>query len=164
MKILHARLDPTASTSFHFVVVQGEGAASLDTNTLLRCGAYRFRVVKPVEVFASAPVPTASLLLESADPPTEGMVVHLAAEPLTQEELTIAVQHLLMLPRLLKGIDATGVHLRLEAASPMSPQATHLAYILANFSKVIASATEDSPLDAAVAELERYKDDILRAC
>ncbi len=163
MKILHARLDPTASTSFHFVVIQGVGAPDLGTNSLLRCGAYRFRVVKRVEIF-DAPVPTASLLLESTDPPTEGMVVHLSTEPLTQEELAIAVQHLLMLPRLLKGIDATGVHLRLEGAAPMSPQATHLAYILANFAKTIATATSESPFDASVAELERYKDDILRAC
>ncbi len=163
MKIDHSRFDPTSG--FTFVVASGLGVKeAFVPSSLLRCGAFRFRVEQFLQSYPECAVPTVSALVSGVDPPQEGMVVHPADEPLTDEELAAALQHLLMLPRLLRGIDVAGVSERLAslAASP-NVMANHAALLQALADLVEGTIAGLPPL-ACFAEAERYKIDILRAC
>ncbi len=163
MKIDHARFDPVSG--FTFVVASGIGVEQhFVDSSLLRCGAFRFRVECFVQSYPECAVPTVSALVSGVDPPQEGMVVHPADEPLTDEELAAAVQHLLMLPRLLRGIDASGVAERLASlGSSPGPMAPHAA-LLHSFADLVEGTVAGLPPLASFAEAERYKLEILKAC
>lgn len=166
MKIEHVRLDP--ETGSYFAILSGLGVVEACSGSApgLRCGAYRFSVRQVVKQFPEASLPTIAVLLDFVDPPQEGMVFHRDDEPLTDEELAVAVQHLLMLSRLLKGIDAHGVAARVSRAlGPQRPgELNFLLDTLQQFALCVAELTDDVPLNSIFEDLERYKSEILKAC
>lgn len=161
MRIDFARFDP--DTGYTFIVASGTGVLeACHADAVLRCGAHRFVVQSVVSDYPEQPMPTVGLLVSSNDPPTEGMVFHPAHEPLTDEELAAAVQLLLMIPRMLKGIDSHGIARRLLEAK--EPHHSLLVTRLYTFAEGIAKATDNCPPLDVFVELERYKAEILKAC
>lgn len=157
MKIENVRTDP--ETGHAVVIVTGVGADQLSGGDRLRCAAYRLRVIEKVRDYPEAAEPTAALLVTGGDSPKRGMVVHPIDEKLTAEELAIAVRHLLMVPRMLKGIDAALVLRRIvDRSSTPEGLAT-----LQSIAKVVLEATDQLPRDADLDHADRYVDDLLHA-
>lgn len=158
MKISHVSQDPQSS---HYLVgLAGHyRAADYPVGSELRCAGYRFTIVESV---ASSEEHLA-LLVSGDDPPQLGMVVHPAAEPLTDEELAAAVQHLLMVPRMLKALDALGVLRRLEQVPDTETSEVRFAAIIVQ-NMALQVSRLILPTDNGLQEAERYKAELLGAC
>ena len=164
MNIAHIQQDP--ETAKHVAVIVGEGARELLAGRILRCGAYRFLIVMVVREYPEAPAPTIAVMLDCGQHPgQEGMVVHLAVEPLTDEEFATAVQHLLMLPRMLLGIDVEGVLLRINKSDGPASVSQQVASAC-NTVEMLAHAAEAAllrlPRSGAATEAQRYASELTR--
>lgn len=166
MKIEHVRLDPASGHTLTIIV----GAPALEqckAGATLRCGAYRFVVESFIQHYAEASIITVSVLLSGRNAPVEGMLLHGVDEPLTDEEFAAALQHLLMVPRLLMGIDAAGVRSRLEATTLSIDRHSPLfqrVCLLAALTDSVSDTTDGLPALSSLAEIEHYKSEILKAC
>lgn len=164
MKLAHVTLDP--ATAQHLALVTGEGIAAIRPRMILRCGAYRFEVLERAKEYPEAPEPTVALRLDVGQhPPHEGMIVHLAAERLTDEEFETAVQHLIMAERMLLGIDAEGVLARLQRAGMIKPIAAQMAGVT-NTVEMLARAVQAAllrlPGSNRAGEVQRYASELTR--
>lgn len=162
MKIAHSSLDP--ASGFYLVAVVGERLLEqCVVGAKLRCAGYRFSVEAVVADHSSAPVPSLALHVSCEDSPQTGMVVHPADAPLTDEELAAAVNHLLMIPRMLKAVDARGVFDRLSGMSiEESIEVRFAAALVKNVALQISRMV--LPTDNGLQVSERYKAELLKAC
>lgn len=163
MKIAHIDLDPV--TGKHLALITGDGATELQQGAKLRCGAYRFEVLQRVREYPEAGEPLLAVQLDCGQHPgTEGMVVHLATEPLTDEEFAAAVQHLLMLPRLLLGIDVEGVIARINGSdgAPASQEVAGACNVVEMLARAAQAALLRTPSSAAAADAQRYASELTR--
>lgn len=157
MKISHCQQDVV--TGHYLVGLAGPILVDCPVGSVLRCAGYRFKVESRVTASSEHLV----LMVSGDDPPQVGMVVHLSSEPLTDEELTAAVQHLLMLPRMLKAIDAEGVLRRVaEISDKEAAEVRFAAVIVQNMATQVNQLV--LPTDAALQVAERYKAELIKAC
>lgn len=162
MKIAHIDIDPTSGK--HFALISGAGAPELQAGGVLRCGAYRFEVIERVRDYPEAPEPMLAVLLDCGQHPgQEGMVVHRHAEALTDEEFSAAVQHLLMLPRMLLGIDVDGVLARINRADgPATKEVAGACNTVEMLARAAQAALLRIPRSEAATEAQRYAGELTR--
>lgn len=162
MKIAHVSIDPEFGN--HIAIITGEGTQALHGQTLLRCGAYRFMVTSRVRDYPEAATPTVAVRLDCMQHPAAAdMVVHLADEPLTDEEFAAAVQHLLMIPRMLLGIDANGVLKRLrDVDGPSNMGIASACNTVEQLAKAVEAALYKLPRLEAATEAQRYASELTK--
>ncbi len=113
MQIAHVAIDPQSGSNR--VVLTGAGIASVRVGQILRCAAYRFNVVEVEKLYDDpGQEPSLVVLLAGSHRPLLGMQVHQSSEPLSVQETETAIRHLLMLPRLLLGMDSRAIRNRLD--------------------------------------------------
>ncbi len=162
MKIAHSSFDPRSG--LYLIALVGVIPDSvLERGVALRCAGYRFSVSELVADHRTEPSPSVVLRVASEDAPTVGMVVHPADEPLTDEELAAALQHLLMIPRMLKAVDMRGVTNRMLHVPVTLTEEVRLAAVLFH-SLALQLDRLQLPSDEMVQNAERYKAELLRAC
>ncbi len=160
MLIAHTSIDPDSGSNR--AVISGVGIEALTPGQTLRCAAYRFQIVEVQRLFSDpGTVPTAVVLLAGLHRPINGMQVHLVSRPLTVEEVEQAVRHLVMVPRLLLGLDAATIsqtlaHLitteeRLQDDSPLAVAARALEKV----ARATAEATLALPAQVELDEIGR---------
>jgi hypothetical protein len=159
MKIEHFRTDPETGASL--TIIEGLGADKLRQGDCLRGAGYRFLVDRVVQTFPEAARPTTVVLLSGFDRPRLGLVVHLEEEPLTAEELQAAVRHLLMVPRMIKGID----YRKADEAIGGSVEAgtSDAARTVRSIARALQRMAPDLPSDAELEHADRYVETLLRA-
>ncbi len=162
MKIAHIDIDPVSGK--HFALIGGTGATELQAGMVLRCGAYRFEVIQRVREYTESPEPMLAVLLDCGQHAGgEGMVVHKSTEPLTDEEFTTAVQHLLMVPRLLLGIDVEGVLDRIARADgPATQEVASACNTVELLARAAQAALLRIPRSEAATEAQRYAGELTR--
>lgn len=162
MKIAHIDIDP--ATGKHLALIAGSGATDLQPGRALRCGAYRFEVLERVREYPEAPEPMIAVRLDCGQHPgQEGMVVHLHTEMLTDEEFAAAVQHLLMLPRMLLGIDVDGVLERINKCdAPASKEVAGACNTVEQLARAAQAALLRIPASMHAAEAQRYASELTR--
>jgi hypothetical protein len=163
MKIDHVRIDP--DTGHSVTIVTGIGAAEIQEGAKLRCAAYRFEVIAKIREYPEAAAPTAAFLIKGDDAPKPGMVIHLEQEPLTDEELSAAIRHLLMIPRMLKAVDALKVGEALDRVPGDARAITwwQAALTLRTIAQSVVIAQQSMPADAELEHADRYLENLLRA-
>ncbi len=139
----------------HRVVISGPGQSKINAGELLRCAAYRFTVVEVLQRYEAEEVVVAVLRTSGKSQPQPGMVLHAADEPLTREELTRSIEHLVMLSRLAAGVDGVQVAAACDAVGAMPSDSLDNAVQLLR--SLAMCAAEFQPTSApALENVSRY--------
>lgn len=164
LKIVHADFDPSSST--YVVAFTGERLVEqVFHGAQLRCAGYRFAVDEVVASHLDQPIPSIVARLLGDESPQLGMVVHPANAPLTDEEMAAAVRHLLMIPRMLKAVDALGALRRLAKSADIgNPEVRIAAIQLENVALQVSRILNALPTDRAMQQAERFASEVLQAC
>jgi hypothetical protein len=157
MNIEHVSLD--IESGGYLVAITGTQSITLEPGSRLRCAAYRFVVVEVKDKFPDTTVCTA--LLAGPHRPTLGMCVHFANDPLTVEEVQAAIRHLLMLPRMLLGIDCETLAQELEALKSTDPVMIESVHTLWQVARAGVEATKLLPQSFKLTELERRQAEVV---
>lgn len=141
----------------------------LSRATLLRCGAYRWKLCEPLQFYEATDrsPPALAADLEGPNEPQLGMVTYPLERPLLNEEVASHLQHLLMVPRLLMGIDSLGfgeriAKLRAQGIA-LDPDVAKSLEALEDLALEVTRLTDKLPALNHFTEADRIKPELLRA-